>query len=274
MSLGQDGPPTRTRLPETHSGPGGGTGRQPRSSRNLVTVVGVVVVLIAAIAFANRGGGSSAGASGSGSSSSSSAAGGTRAEPTAPTGVKPVTGQSAGIATGFPRSNQGAQSAAANYAVALGSEGMFQADRRHTIVAAIHDPAVVAKLQSTLDTAYSPAFLKEIGLNADGSAPSGLTFVSRAIPVGTKVTDYSDSSATVEVWSTGLIGLAGVGSTKPVSTTWFTLTERLAWVDGDWKIESSSQKQGPAPVSGDDQAAGADEIANAVEGYGGFTYAR
>ncbi|MCW2872380.1 hypothetical protein [Actinacidiphila oryziradicis] len=273
MSLGQDGPPTRTRLPETHSGPGGGTRRQPRSSRNLVTVVGVVVVLIAAIAFANRGGGNSSGG-GSGSGSGSNSGAGTQAQPTAPTGDKPVTGQAAGIAKGFAKSQQGAQSAAANYAVALGSDGMFRTDRRHTIVAAIHDPAVVGKLQGELDKAYSAAFLKDVGLNSDGSAPKGLTFVSRTVPVGTKVTGYSGSSATVEVWSTALGGLAGQGSTKPVSTTWFTLTEQLAWVNGDWKIESSSQKQGPAPVSGDDQAAGADEIANAVNGYGGFTYAR
>lgn len=271
MSLGQDGPPTRTRLPETHSGPGGGTRRQPRSSRNLVTVVGVVVLLIAAIAFANRGGGGSSRGSGGGTGSSGS---GTRAEPTAPTGDKPVTGQADGIATGFAKSSQGAQSAAANYAVALGSDGMFRTDRRRAIVAAIHDPAVVSKLQGDLDKAYSADFLKNVGLNTDGSAPNGLTFVSRTVPVGTKVTGYSGSSATVEVWSTGLVGLAGQGSTKPVTTTWFTLTEQLAWVNGDWKIESSSQKQGPAPVSGDDQAAGADEIANAVNGYGGFTYAR
>jgi hypothetical protein len=272
MSLGQDGPPTRTRLPETHSGPGGGTRRQTRSSRNLITVVGVVVLLIAAIAFANRSGGNSGGSeSGTGAPRTG---GDTQAEPTAPTGDKPVTGQAAGIPSGFAKSSQGAQSAATNYAVALGSDGMFHTDRRHAIVAAIHEPAAISTLQGELDKAYSPDFLQNVGLTSDGSAPDGLTFVSRTVPVGSKVTEYSGSSATVEVWSMGLVGLAGVGSTKPVTTTWFTLTEQLAWVNGDWKIESSGQKQGPAPVSGDDRVAGADEIANAVNGYGGFTYAR
>jgi uncharacterized protein YcbX len=79
---------------------------------------------------------------------------------------------------------------------------------------------------------------------------------------------------TVEVWCTDLVGLAGSGSTNPVSSTWFTVTEKLVWVGGDWKVRSSSQKDGPAPVNGDSQAATADEIAGAVQDFGGFTYAR
>jgi hypothetical protein len=288
MSLGHDdpdgydsydGPPTtRTRLPEGQAGPGGtGARRTPRSSRNLVTVVGVVVLLIAAIAFANRGGGNgSDGASGNNGSGNT----GAQSQPTAATGQNPVSGSGSGsgsaegIASGFAQTSQGAQSAAANYAVALGGDGMFSTDRRHTIVAAIHDPAVVNTLQSKLDNAYTAGLFTSLGLNADGSTPSGYTFVSRTIPVGTKTTGHTDTTATVEVWCTGLAGLAGTGSTKPVSQSWFTVTEKLKWVGGDWKIESSSQTHGPAPVSGDDQAAGADEIANAVQGYGGFTYAR
>ncbi|MFD8075254.1 hypothetical protein OG937_21495 [Streptomyces sp. NBC_00510] len=273
MSLGQDGPPTRTRLPEPPPGTGGPSRRPQRSSRSLVTVVGVVVLLIAAIAFANRGGGSPSDSPGGGSQSGGSS-NGARSQPTSPTGTKPVNGKDAGIPTGYARTDQGAQSAAANYAVALGSDGMFDEARRHTIVAAIHAPQVVDRLQGDLDRAYSPGFLANVGLNEDGSVPDGYTFVSRTVPVGTRVTGFSKNAATVEVWSTGLVGLAGEGSTKPVSQTWFTITEQLVWVDGDWRIETSGQKEGPAPVNGDNRAADAEEIANAVQGYGGFTYAR
>ena len=276
MSLGQDGPPTtRTRLPEGQAGPGGTAGRRaaPRSGRSLVSVVGVIVLLIAAIAFANRGGDSGSSSSGSGSGSGGSK-GTAQSQPTSATGEKPVSGSAEGIATGFAQTSQGAQSAAANYAVALGGDGMLDTARRHAIVAAIHDPAVVTGLQAKLDKAYSATLFTSLGLNEDGTTPSGFTYVSRTIPVGTKTTAQSGATATVEVWCTGLSGLAGAGSTKPVSQSWYTVTEKLKWVGGDWKIESSSQKQGPAPVSSDDLAAGADEIANAVEGYGGFTYAR
>jgi hypothetical protein len=274
-------------MPEGHTTHGGGT-RRPQPRRALVTVVGVVVLLIAALAFANRGDHPSAPDAGGSSGGTAGGSSGTRetgAAPTAPTGQKPVDGKSgAGIPAGFAHTEQGAQSAAANYAVALGSADMFNADRRHRIVSSIYDPAVSAGLQAGLDQAYSGTALKNLGLTAAGTAPAGFTFVSRTVPIGTKVTASPGSGTgsapadadakTVEVWCTDLVGLAGSGSTKPVSTAWFTITEQLVWSNGDWKIRSSSQKDGPAPVAADNKAASADEIAGAVRGYGGFTYAR
>ncbi|MET9416479.1 hypothetical protein ABZY03_20290 [Streptomyces klenkii] len=278
MSLGEDGYDedhglTRTRLPEGEGDAYGprrgrpGRGRAGMSSRNLITVVGVVVLLIAAIAFANRGGGGSD--SGDAESGEKVTAGAT-----APSGVKPVGGKDGGIASGFARTQQGAESAAANFAVALGGDGMFRTESRHAIVDAIHTPDAARDLQGKLDKAYTAGFFRNLGLSDDGSAPKGQTFVSRAIPVGTKATAFSESEATVEVWCTGLMGLAGEGSTKPVAQTWFTMTQKLRWTNDDWKLASSEQKQGPAPVSGDLRASSADDITNAVKGYGGFTYAR
>ncbi|MFE0645458.1 hypothetical protein ACFW2Y_28195 [Streptomyces sp. NPDC058877] len=260
---------TRTRLPEGNSGDVYGGARRPvRSSRSLITVVGVVVLLVAAIAFANRGN--------SGPPDTAGPRAGTpgKTAPTAATGVSPVTGKNGTIPTGYAHDDQGAQSAATNYAVALGSVDMFQGGPREEIVRAIHDPAIADDLVRRLDASYSAEFLTSIGLDANGAAPSGLTFVSRTVPVGTTVREYTDTSATVEVWCTGLVGLAGTGSTKPVTSTWFTITEKLKWVAGDWRIASSTQNEGPTPVNGDNRASTAEEIAGAVQEYGGFTYAR
>ncbi|MFB8081626.1 hypothetical protein [Streptomyces sp. NPDC056013] len=260
---------TRTRLPEGNSGDVYGGARRPvRSSRSLLTVVGVVVLLVAAIALANRGGGDPADAAGPSSDTPG------RTAPTEATGVRPVTGKNGRIPTGYAQDEQGAQSAATNFAVALGSVGMFQDGPREDLVRATHDPAVADDLVKRLNASYTPEFLTGIGLDANGAAPAGLTFVSRTVPVGAKVRDFTATSATVDVWCTGLVGLAGAGSTKPVTSTWFTLTQKLTWVDGDWRIASSTQSEGPTPVNGDNRASVADDIAEAVEGYGGFTYAR
>ncbi|MFG2679540.1 hypothetical protein [Streptomyces sp. NPDC048392] len=252
---------TRTRLPDG-DGDGHGTSRRGgrSSSRSLVTMVGVVVLLVAAIAFANRGGDDSAG-------SDDAAADTPKTSATAPSGTRPVQ-------AGFAHDAQGAQSAAANYAVALGSDGMFDKAKRDAILQAIIVPGRVADFETTLDKAYSPSFNKNVGLNENGSAPKGYTFVSRTSPIGTKVTERSADSATVEVWCSGLLGLAGQNSTSPVTNSWFTITMKLEWVNGDWKIVTHSQKDGPAPIPGDDRASSADEMAKAVQEYGGFTYAR
>ncbi|CAL9274817.1 hypothetical protein TR631_18280 [Streptomyces rochei] len=247
---------TRVRLPEEEGGHRRG-GRS--SSRSLVTVVGVVVLLIAAIAFANRGGDES--------DSSDAAADKPKTSSTAPSGTAPVQ-------SGFAHDEQGAQSAAANYAVALGSDGMFNAARRHDIVKSIADPGAADRLQSGFDADYSAAFLKKIGLGEDGRAPSGSTFVNRTAPVGTKVTAFSDSAATVEVWCTGLFGLTGKNTTHPVTTSWFTVTMSLSWNGMDWKVLETSQKTGPTPVPGDNAVSSGEEMGKAVQEFGGFTYAR
>ncbi|MEU9269902.1 hypothetical protein AB0E04_31225 [Streptomyces sp. NPDC048251] len=259
---------TRLRLPEND--PYGGARRGGRSSsRSLVTVVGVVVLLIAAIAFANRGGDDSPSTSASGTTGDKP-----DATSTAPTGTKPVDAKTGGIPSGFAHTQQGAQSAAANYAVALGSTGMFRTDSRHDLVDTVYTTAAAARLQGAMDQAYSTDFLAKMGLDADGNAPQGETFVSRVVPVGTTPQAYSATTAKVAVWYLGLIGMSGTSSTDPVTSSWKTWTFDLQWTDGDWKIVSDEQKDGPAPVPGDDQAATSDEISKAIEEYGGFTYAR
>ncbi|MET8475603.1 hypothetical protein ABZY90_36060 [Streptomyces sp. NPDC006422] len=251
---------TRTRLPE---GPDvyGGARRPGRSpSRSLVTVVGVVVLLIAAIAFANRGGDASGG-SGSGGAKPEAA-------PTAPSGTKPVS-------SGFAHDEQGAQSAAANYAVRLGGADMFDKAKRNRIVDDVYTPQAADARRADLDKVYSSeSFLTGIGLNKDGTAPNGSTFVSRIIPVGTKTTAYTDDKATVSIWYTSLFGLSGEGTQNPVSESWYTNSYKLRWVEGDWKVEDFTQKDGPVPVGRDQRASTADDMTKAVKEYGGFSYAR
>ncbi|MFD7031744.1 hypothetical protein ACFWAR_27335 [Streptomyces sp. NPDC059917] len=257
---------TRTRLPDSPSDPYPSPRRGPRPSRGLVTVVGVVVLLIAAIAFANQNQDSPTTPPTSKSPTSTS---------TAATGTTPVDGKNGTIPRGFAHNEQGAQSAAANFAVALSSDGMFDPERRKAIVEAVYPPDVVGARQGELDRVYSGQdFLARIGLDATGKAPKGLTFVSRTSPVGTKVEKFEGDTASVSVWYSSLFGLAGEGSTNPVSESWYTNTFELKWVNGDWKVSTFTQKDGPAPVGRDQNAATADEMAKAVSQFGGFTYAR
>ncbi|MFE9098851.1 hypothetical protein [Streptomyces sp. NPDC007264] len=257
---------TRTRLPDRGTDVYGGARRGRSSSRSLVTVVGVVVLLIAAIAFANRGGG--------GSSSDDDTPGKADTAPTAASGTRPVHTKTDGIPSGFARDEQGVQSAAANYAVALVSADILKPARRTAIVQQVFVPNQVPALEDRLAKAYDRDFLNKIGLDENGNPGAGHTYVSRTMPIGTKTTQYSDTAATVEVWCTGVFGMTGEDSTSPVSTDWFTMTLQLRWSSGDWKVDSFTQKEGPAPVNGDNKVSTSQEISKAVEEFGGFTYAR
>ncbi|MGV9312827.1 hypothetical protein ACWDR0_11595 [Streptomyces sp. NPDC003691] len=262
---------TRTRLPGAYDDglDGGGARRPVRPSRSLITVVGVVVLLIAAIAFANQGGDDGDSGTGGGS-------GGAKGiSPTAPTGTAPVQGRTDGIPTGYARDAQGAQSAAANFTVALGSDGMYDKDRRARIVRTVYASDVAEARRADLDKAYSrKELLSGIGLGPDGTPPEGMTFVTRHSPVGTKVESAGQNAATVSVWYSALFGLAGENSRNPVTESWYTSTLQLRWAGGDWKIVSHTQKDGPVPVGRDQTASGSQEMADAVQQFGGFTYAR
>ncbi|MEV7755981.1 hypothetical protein [Streptomyces griseofuscus] len=265
---GDDTGHTRTRLPD-HDPYGGAPRRPGRSpSRGLITVVGVVVLLIAAIAFANRGDHSS----GNTSTPKSSRP---HTSPTSPTGTHPVQIKTNGIPSNFAHTGQGAESAAANYAVALGSADMFDTAKRHEIVNTVYAPEAAAARQSAMDRAYSSReFLANVGLTEDGTPPKGQLFVSRVVPAGTKVVSSKEDETTVDVWYTTLFGLSGDASKNPVTESWYTSTYVLKWTGSDWKITSDQQKDGPVPLGRDQRASTADDMTKAVEEYGGFTYAR
>ncbi|MEU6973157.1 hypothetical protein AB0A71_36655 [Kitasatospora aureofaciens] len=269
MPLSDDQPHTRTRLPVDEQPSTPATLRQSRPLRTLLTVLVVVTLLVVAISIANRGKPATGG-----SSSDHAAPGAVSGAGPAPSGDQPVGTTVNGIASGFPHSDQGAQSAAANYSVAIGSADMFRTDSRHTIIATIADPGAAGALQSRLDQGFGGDTAARYGLDAQGRAPKGLTFVSRTVPVGTKSTNYNDGDAKVEVWCTGLTGLAGERSVQPVTTNWFTLALSLHWTGSDWKLTDFTSRQGPAPMPGDQQAATAEEITGAAQQFGGFRYAR
>ncbi|NYI07498.1 hypothetical protein [Allostreptomyces psammosilenae] len=269
MPVTDDQPNTRTRLPAEPGAPA----VPPRAHpvRSLLTVIGVVVLLLGAVAVAGRldgqGGDTPASADGDGSGTPAT-------NPTAPTGTAPVAAGADGIAVGHPQTEQGAQSAAANYVVALGSDRMFATDTRHAIVVALTAPEQVDDWQARLDDTYA-ALASQYGLDDQGaSTDEDLTFVCRTIPVGTRVEEYTPERAVVSVWNTGLIGLAGEGSTQPVTESWATTTLTLEWQGGDWLISDQRQEEGPVPISGIQPASGAEEIAEAISEFGGFSYAR
>lgn len=270
MPVSDDQPHTRTRLPLGEQSVYQSTGRQPRPMRTLLTVLLVVTLLVVAVSIANRGKPDPTG----GGTSADQAAATPQASVTAPSGQLPVATASNGIGVGHPHTDQGAQSAAANYAVALGSAEMFGADTRRTVLATLADSTSQAVLAARLDTAFSREALARLGLDEKGRAGKGLAFVSRTIPVGTKTTNSADTATVVEVWCTGLLGLAGESSTRPVTENWYTLTVTLRWTGADWKLTDFDRRPGPAPLPGDQQAATAEEITGAVQDFGGFRYAR
>jgi hypothetical protein len=211
--------------------------------------------------------------------STGSSAASTQAEPdvraTPTTAALPggATALRAGVPVGYPKTEEGAQSAAVNYAVAYGSADMFVPERRHAIVTTIVERARRQDLLRELDQAFS-AVGKGYQLDESGQAPAGLTFVSRTAPVGVRLVAFGGGNATVEVWTAGIVGLAGEGSPTPVTEAWATATVQLHWSDKDWKWVSFTQRDGPVPVSGLQTASSAADVGAGVKDFAELRYAR
>jgi len=179
----------------------------------------------------------------------------------------------AGVPVGYAPTKEGAQSAAVNYAVAYGSADMFVPEFRHAIVATIVEPALRQELSKELDQAFTSVG-KGYQLDESGQPPDGLTFVSRTAPIGVRLVAFGDGRATVEVWTTGIIGLAGEGSSTPLTEAWTTATVRLHWTEKDWKWVSFTQRDGPVPVSGLQAASNAADLVAGVRDFAELRYAR
>lgn len=145
---------------------------------------------------------------------------------------------------------------------------MFNASRRDAAVTSVTDPAVVASVRAQFDESYTANYAK-FGLDKLGRAPAGQTLVAISIPAGTHVVTFTPSIASVAVWSTGLIGLAGENSTHPVAEAWSTATMQLCWDGKRWRWLSGTQVDGPTPVPGLQAPSTATAIAAAIKEFGG-----
>ncbi len=238
MSVPEDQPHTRTRYPAGDAPPDAAPGRRPL--RTLALVLAAVVALLVVVAVVNRTSGSSTpsgaaagsgGASGNGGSGSGS---GANASATAPTGANPVTTSQDGIATGFPDTSEGAQSAAVNYSVALGSSEMYATDSRHAIVATVADPADQSALHRT-DRTRLHSSASKLGLvngARAGRADLRLTNHSRRAPrstaTATTMQRWKCGRLAWSAWPAGLHqpGDSNTGSPSPSSFTGPTATGR------------------------------------------------
>lgn len=265
-------PQTVIRLPKD---PYDGEFKAPRArrGRGVLALAGIVVVVAAVIAINSSKHNNAATSQGA-----TTGVGGGVPPATATVGqssaASPVfPGQSAnGVLTGYQDTQSGAEAAATNYVSAYVSEAMVHTDQRHAMIQTIADPAITAHLQSELDTAFASA-ARGYGLDANGNPPAGQTLVYRGVPAGVRVNSYTSTKAVVDVWTCTIDGIAGQGSTYPVSSTWSTLTITLTWVGNDWRWNDFSQAEGPTPVGGTQQASTPLDLQKAAQQFARLRYA-
>ena len=162
-----------------------------------------------------------------------------------------------GVPVGYSRTKDGAAAAAVNYQVARSSPGYFT-DRalRHQVLKTVMAHSALAGQQAQDDQTVK-GLMAALGVS-EQSAPD---MVMRAASLGTSVRSFSQDSATVRVWMSEVVGVPADKSKMPVSGTYSTYTLILQWQDGDWKVATIDQADGPTPlVAADQSASSTDEM--------------
>jgi hypothetical protein len=175
-----------------------------------------------------------------------------------------------GVPVGYPRTQDGAAAAAVNYQVARSSPG-YLTDRalRHQVLKTVMTSSTLAGQQAQDDEAVK-GLMAALGVT-EQSAPD---MVMRAASLGTNVRSYSEDTATVRVWMTEVVGIAADKSKMPVSGSYSTYTLIMQWQDGDWKVATIDQAEGPTPLVAPDQSASStEEIRLADKEFGAPRYA-
>ncbi|MGW6145748.1 hypothetical protein [Streptomyces sp. NPDC055140] len=236
---------TRSLTPKASATPGTGTASPWRRVKIGAIIFGLVLVLGMALTLfgGGRGGSDQGTPQAPADSTPTSQAGGTGP------GAK-ASSVKGGVPVGYPRTKDGAAAAAVNYQVARSSPGYFtDSALRHQVLKTVMTSAALSS-QRQQDDQMTKGLMTSLGVTAQ-TAPS---MVMRAASLGTSVSSYSSETATVRLWMSEVVGVPTDKSPMPVSGTWSTYTVILQWQDGDWKVATISQADGPNPLIAADSA--------------------
>lgn len=256
---------TRSLTAKASETPGTGTASPWRRVKIGAIVFGVVLALGMALTLFGGGGGTDAAQTpkSPADSTPTSQAGGSGP------GAKAGSVKS-GVPVGYPRTKDGATAAAVNYQVARSSPGYFTDEAlRHQVLKTVMAPSALASQQAQ-DDQTAKGLMAALGVT-EQTAPD---MVMRAASLGTSVRSYSDDTATVRVWMSEVVGVPTDNSKMPVSGTYSTYTLILQWENGDWKIATIDQADGPTPlVAADQSASSTDDMRLANKEFGAPRYA-
>lgn len=213
--------------------------------RAKIAGVGFTIVLVLGLILSNFTGGGSASPE-SGAQASPDVA----SSPGGSGGTVATDGRVKGIPVGYPRSKDGALTAAVNYEVARSSPSYFT-DRafRHAVLDTMMTRESVSAQKRTDDQDASK-LVSSLGLGKEDAG----RMIMRAAPMGTQLSSYSPAVATVRIWMSELVGMTSADSPLPVSANWTTYTLTLQWQRNDWKLADISQASGPTPLQTSDRA--------------------
>ena len=146
----------------------------------------------------------------------------------------------AGVPHGWRHDAEGAR-AAAMAAVSLTGEiaragFITRSDIINSIATSGYGPTLAS---------LSSGQLADLSAELGGAGVSASLLVWSEMPLTARTVMIDDHGAVVEAWTVLVVGVRGVGAPRQA---WRTVTVRLAWERGDWRIDGWDSRPGPTPA--------------------------
>lgn len=153
-----------------------------------------------------------------------------------------------GVPVGYAQTEEGAVAAATNFGLVSTNDALWSRDAFIRAMESIAAPGWRDEARRQAENGYE-FITQRYGPDADVSG-AALRY---------DVLDFSSEHAVVKLWVLSVIS----GSKSPtVDEVWGTTIVRLIWIDGDWRVEETTNDTGPAPVDLPGQSP--EESANAL----------
>ena len=98
--------------------------------------------------------------------------------------------------------------------------------------------------------------LADLSAELGGAGVSSSQLVWSEMPLTARTVTVDDHEAVVEVWTVLVVGVRSLGAPRQA---WRTVTVRVAWERGDWRVDGWDSRSGPTP------ALAADAVVSSVE---------
>jgi hypothetical protein len=179
------------------------------------------------------------------------------ARPAVPPGSAGPIAEVSGVPVGFARDEDGAVAAAIAYATAP-QRWLYFTDEEITVaIQEIATPVAAPRLAEEV--------VADVGMARErlGASPGRVWWFVR--PLAWQVESFTQDEARVAVWTVTVLSAEEVAAPQ---SEWITVTVDIAWVDGDWRIDSVRDTPGPTPVNGqNDQPWDAAPFDDALAGF-------
>ena len=146
----------------------------------------------------------------------------------------------AGYPSPYARSQEGAQEAATSAAMLWGDPRFFANDTwRHQMLAAVAAPSALSTLRADADTTAQQVQQAQ-GISSQGMTPDGGVLVTGTAVLATRVVAYSDESASLQLWTASIGGIAGANDSERPQIAYLLMTVDLSWSGGTWRVSAVS----------------------------------